>query len=76
MVSNVLSGLIQYIKYIMQDKIKLEPRNEKGQHHGYWDTTFGAHGWYKGFFVNNEPLGYFITNWFGDENTNYKYYAL
>jgi hypothetical protein len=56
----------------MQDK---EPRNEKGQAHGYWEATWRDGGWYKGNFAYHEPMGYFIINWNGTGETEHHYYA-
>jgi hypothetical protein len=55
--------------------INLEPRNEQGEPHGYWDTTFSNRGWYKGHFVNHMAKGYFEIDWFGTGNTECFYYA-
>jgi hypothetical protein len=57
----------------MQDNI--EPRNEKGQAHGYWDVTRDDGFWYKGNFAYHEPLGYFEIKWIECKETEYNYYA-
>jgi hypothetical protein len=71
---NTGSGLnVQQKKYIMQDNI--EPRNEQGQAHGYWDVKWRDGGWYKGTFAYHEPFGYFIITWTEYSKTEYYYYA-
>ena len=43
----------------MQDKKNIEPRNNKGQRHGYWELywTDGTL-FYNVFYVNNIKLGF------------------
>ena len=37
--------------------INLEPRNEQGEPHGYWDIYWFFVGWYKGYYINGLEFG-------------------
>lgn len=40
----------------MQNK---KPRNDKGQPHGYWEIYWGEKLYYKGNYINGNPMGYY-----------------
>lgn len=43
----------------MQNKKEINPRNNKGIPHGYWETYFSHNKlWYKCYYVNNIKLGF------------------
>lgn len=48
----------------MPDKhINLEPRNEQGEPHGYWDIYWFNDGWYKGHYINGLEFGSYEIDW-------------
>jgi hypothetical protein len=63
----------------MQNKdikqINLEPRNQKGEHHGYWDVQWFDGGWYKGYYINDVEFGFYEIDWRNNGKIDKRYYA-
>jgi len=36
----------------------IEPKNDKGQNHGYWERYLEGELYYKCFFINGQESGY------------------
>ena len=58
----------------MRNKDK-EPRNSKGQPHGYWERYCYGKFWYKCFYHNGKEVGYhewyyYVSGKLGDKRYN------
>lgn len=54
----------------------IEQYNENGQRHGYWEMYFNnGRPYYKGFYHNDEPVGYWEFYQKHNDNVIYIYYA-
>lgn len=55
--------------------INLEPRNQEGKPHGYWDIHWLNGGWYKGNYVDDVEFGLYEINWKNVGEIDKRYYA-
>jgi hypothetical protein len=55
--------------------INLEPRNEQGEPHGYWDIYWFNDGWYKGYYINGLEFGLYEIDWKKNGEIDKRYYA-
>jgi antitoxin component YwqK of YwqJK toxin-antitoxin module len=54
----------------------ITPKNEKGERHGKWLYYYHTGELMEmANYVNDEPIGYYHFNWYGDMENENEYYA-
>jgi len=55
----------------------IEPKNAKGQRHGYWEIYWdNGHTWFKCVYINGKEIGFEELYWYDNGKVSVKSYYL